>query len=378
MKVTQCISSIDKRSGGPSRSVPQLCNGLALEGVDTSLVYYIHCNPNDELLLPAVNNNGLKLSLQQDMFATKYAKAIAKISPDIIHLNTVWSLCSHRGCRWARKNNVPYVYSTHGTMEPFALQTKSLKKKIAMLLYQKNDLNQAVCLHATAMQEAENLRKLGYNNPIAVIPNGIDLSRFSYTSPKQPIKKRKLLFVSRIHRIKGIDMLIKAWNMLGDSFYNEWELDIVGNKQDEQYYNELVDMAQCGDVLFTGELWGQDLINKYNEADLYILPTHSENFGIVVAEALACGVPVITTTGAPWQVIEERKCGWWIEPTVDDIFTTLKVSLQKSEKELTEMGKRGRKLMEDEFSKESVARKTKEMYEWILGKADKPDFIFLK
>ncbi len=375
MKVTQCISDIEKRSGGPSRSVPQLCNGLVNEGIDTSLVYYNHGDPNSDMILPEVNKADLGLPRQQDKLGSEYVDAIAATNPDIVHFNTMWYVSSHKGCRWARKNNIPYVYSTRGCLEPYALGMKAYKKKVAMLLFQYKDLKKAVCLHATAMQEAENLRNLGYTNPIAVIPNGIDLSRFSCTTQKQEKKKRKLLFVSRIHRKKGIDMLIEAWNMLGDSFYNDWELDIVGNKQDVQYYDELVAMAQCGDVVFSGELWGQDLINKYNEADLYILPTHSENFGIVVAEALACGVPVITTTGAPWQVLEERKCGWWIEPTVEDIYATLKVSLQKSEEELSEMGKRGRKLMEDEYSKESVARKTREVYEWILGKAEKPDFI---
>ena len=375
MKVTQCITSIEKRSGGPSRSVPQLCNGLALEGVETSLVYYNHGDPNSEMILPSVIKIDLGFPRQQDKSGSKYVDGIAGTKPDIVHFNTMWYLSSAMGCRWARKNNIPYVYSTRGCLEPFAFGMKSYKKKVAMFLFQDKDLRKAACLHATATQEAENLRNLGYTNPIAVIPNGIDLSRFSVSSQKQEGKKRKLLFVSRIHRKKGIDMLIKAWNMLDDSFYNEWELDIVGNKQDKQYYNELVAMAQCGDVVFSGELWGQDLINKYNEADLYILPTHSENFGIVVAEALACGVPVITTTGAPWQVVEERKCGWWIEPTVEDIYNTLKISLMKSEEELSEMGKRGRKLMEDEYSKESVARMTREVYEWILGEREKPTFV---
>ena len=375
MKVTQCISAIEKRSGGPSRSVPELCNGLANEGIDTSLVYYNHGDPNNETLSTAVNIVDLGFPRQQDKSGLKYADSLAKTIPDIIHFNTMWYLSSAMGCRWARKNNIPYVYSTRGCLEPYAFGMKSYKKKVAMFLFQDKDLRKAACLHATAMQEAENLRNLGYTNPIAVIPNGIDLSRFSVSSQKQEGKKRKLLFVARIHRIKGIDMLIKAWNMLDDSFYNEWELDIVGNKQDEQYYKELVAMAQCGNVNFVGELSGQDLTDKYNEADLYILPTHSENFGIVVAEALACGVPVITTTGAPWQVVEERKCGWWIDPTVEDIYNTLKISLMKSEEELSEMGKRGRKLMEDEYSKESVARKTREVYEWILGEREKPTFV---
>ena len=375
MKVTQCITGMEKSEGGPSRSVPQLCNGLAIENVDISLLYYNFGDPNSEMLLESVKQYEVVCTRRNSLISSNYIAALSKSTPEVIHLNAMWHLSVHKVCRWARRNNVPYLISPRGCLEPYALGTKTFKKNIALKLYQRNDLKLATCIHATAKQEADNIRKLGFTNPIAIIPNGIDLSRFNCSTEKQRTKKRKLLFVSRIHRKKGIDMLIKAWNMLDDSFHNNWELEIVGNKQDVAYYKELEKLVKRGTVIFTGEIWGDNLVLKYKEADLFILPTHSENFGIVIAEALACGVPVITTTGTPWQVLKERNCGWWIEPTVDDIYNTLKVSLQKSEEELREMGKRGRQLMEDEYSKESVARKTREVYEWILGEKEKPTFV---
>ena len=107
------------------------------------------------------------------------------------------------------------------------------------------------------------------------------------------------------------------------------------------------------------------------------MPTYSENFGIVIAEALASYTPVITTKGTPWEGLEDNNCGWWIDIGVEPLKKVLVQVLNSDEEVLKQMGKNGRKLIESEYSIEVVAKNTLEMYNWVSGKIKKPDFIHL-
>jgi glycosyltransferase involved in cell wall biosynthesis len=113
----------------------------------------------------------------------------------------------------------------------------------------------------------------------------------------------------------------------------------------------------------------------YRESDLFVLPTHSENFGVVVAEALASGVPALTTTGAPWAVLEEEDCGWWVEPEVASLEAALADAVGRPDEERLAMGRRGRALVEARFSWASVATKMKAAYRWVLGDGPRPDVV---
>jgi glycosyltransferase involved in cell wall biosynthesis len=113
----------------------------------------------------------------------------------------------------------------------------------------------------------------------------------------------------------------------------------------------------------------------YRSADLFVLPSHSENFGLVVAEALASGVPVITTRGTPWEELVAHRCGWWVEKTTDSLAEALRDAMSRTDEERREMGERGRQLIEQKYTWSSVAAQMKSVYEWVLGKAPKPECI---
>ena len=121
---------------------------------------------------------------------------------------------------------------------------------------------------------------------------------------------------------------------------------------------------------------GNEKINSYRDASLFVLPTFSENFGIVVAEALASYTPVITTKGAPWQDLNTHKCGWWIDIGVNPLKEALVKATTAKNETLLSMGVNGRKLIEDKYSMESVSSKMLALYKWILKKGDKPKFIY--
>jgi glycosyltransferase involved in cell wall biosynthesis len=126
---------------------------------------------------------------------------------------------------------------------------------------------------------------------------------------------------------------------------------------------------------FEGPIEGEAKWTAFHEADLFILPTHSENFGIAVAEALSAGVPAITTHGAPWQLLEEEGCGWWVPVSVDGISTALRDATRRSQEDLTLMGARGQAIVTQRFAWDRIADDFVECYRWLLGRGEKPGCV---
>ncbi|GAG43150.1 unnamed protein product, partial [marine sediment metagenome] len=208
--------------------------------------------------------------------------------------------------------------STRGMLEPWAIRHKRWKKRLAWWLYQRRDLMRAACLHATAPSEAHNIRALGLGVPICMIPNGVDLPEIDpmagggrYEGPGHEGHK-VALFLGRIHPKKGLPMLIEAWARIRPP---NWVLWIAGPDESD-HQTELAQRVVAASlsqvVLFLGPLDDPKKRSALLNANLLILPTHSENFGMVIAESLAHGLPVLTTTGAPWSMLPERGCGWWV------------------------------------------------------------------
>ena len=128
-------------------------------------------------------------------------------------------------------------------------------------------------------------------------------------------------------------------------------------------------------VRFLGPLHGEEKDKALEGADLFVLPTHSENFGVAVAEAMAAGIPVITTRGAPWEVLEERDCGWWVDVSVDALAAALKDSTGSDAAKLGQMGRRGRQVARELFGWSSIAEEMERCYSWILGQGPEPTSI---
>jgi len=126
---------------------------------------------------------------------------------------------------------------------------------------------------------------------------------------------------------------------------------------------------------FTGSVSDQDKWQLYNSADLFVLPSHTENFGIVIAEALATGVPVITTKGTPWAELEAHDCGWWIDIGVDPLVRALTEAMNLPPEERYAMGRRGRQLVELNYSWDTIGKEMLAVYEWVLGGGGAPGCV---
>jgi glycosyltransferase involved in cell wall biosynthesis len=275
-------------------------------------------------------------------------------------------------------------------LTPWALRYRGWKKKLAWWLYQRRDLRSAKVLHATSPAEAESFRAVGLTQPVAVVPNGVETpgERWAGASVGGGSVKaaRTVLFLGRIHPIKGLMDLVKAWALIKQGKAESrnqkaeigWRVVIAGGDEGghlEEVKAETRKQKVEGDFQFVGPVDGPAKWDLYRSADLFVLPSKSENFGIVVAEALACGVPVITTRGTPWEELETHHCGWWVELGVEPLARALREAIAVSDVERREMGRRGRELVEERYTWPAAAQKMVAVYRWMLGEGERPECV---
>jgi len=366
MRVFLAGTSLAPDYGGPAFSVSRLAIALAQSGVEVGLWSPDQSAPKTPLL-PA-NSSVRRLSGT----ATQALEAFGKA--DVLHDNGIWLSHNHRLARLAETRNIPRVVSLRGMLEPWAMNHKKSKKTVAWWLFQRWDLKRARCHHATAVPEAQNLRRLGLGVPVRIISNGVDvpvdLAKVAEIRKRELNRhqQRRALFLGRIYPVKGLPMLIEAWARVQP---DNWVLKIAGPDEagHRAQVENLVFAAGLSDkISFTGPVCGEAKQSNFLEADLFVLPTHSESFGMAIAEALAHGLPVLTTKGAPWPMLPERGCGWWVEATVDDLAEGLRQATSQTLETFQKMGAKGREFVAAEFGWEHVARQFTAMYEAIMAK----------
>lgn len=370
MRVLHVITGISKKSGGPSRSSQGLVAALCGAGVDA----WIH---SFDGAAPWVK--GVRGFHQGESLDAAVLKGF-----DIVHIHGVWDPRLHNVAKMCRAAKVPYVIAPRGMLEPWSLKQKWLKKRIARWLYQDRDLKKAAALHATAESEAEQFRKLGFKNYSIVSPNGVNLPERELER-RVGVGERRALFVSRMHAKKGVLELVESWGRIK---LQGWVCELVYtlNGDEEKAYEVKVksrvqELGLSDQFVFTGALDDEKKWKAYGRADLFVLPTYSENFGIVVAEALWAGVPVITTKGTPWSDLVSHNCGWWIDlPSGDGLAkwdaldaalveaTTLHCTPTTSiSTSLLSMGANGHRLVEEKYTWKAVVGAMKHGYEQILN-----------
>lgn len=373
MKICIFTTTLDKKDGGPSRSVPILAKGLANCGVDTTLLtcysddMNIHLLENSSVALKTIESHIKEKELENIIVRGKY---------QLIHSQNLWNPLYHKVARIAQRHGIPYIMTPRGCLEPWCLKQKFLKKKIALLLYQKKDLQKASCILATSDMEANNIRGLGITSPMAIIPNGIDISEYVCRKDKSKVKKQ-ICFISRIHPKKGIEFLIKAWINLKD-IYPDWNIIIAGNG-DQSYIDNLQSFIKSQKldncIKIIPPVFGEEKYKLYTESSLFVLPTYSENFGMVVAEAMSCGVPVITTNGTPWQVLNSEDLGWCIDLEKGNLEHSLREAIETGTDSLFEKGQKSSKYIRENYHYLSVGEKMKAVYDWVINKSSKPPYI---
>lgn len=344
-----------------------------------------------ESLKPEIINHAairaLETYFHPDLGIIKHSENIFKAFDkfDVIHQHGIWLLISGLTHRAKKELNRKIVIQPHGYLEPYSLRRSKLKKLIQYRLFEKKNLENCDCLLACSDQELNNLRYFFPGKDIALIPNGLQKSFFEATSStdyfmkKKYGKRKNLLFLSRVHPTKGLERLLEIFSSIQETTGNDWNLIIAGIG-DESYINTLKAKVRHlkleEKVFFEGPVFGSDKGDMLASADLFVLPTFSENFGVVIAEALAKGVPALTTHSAPWESLEEYKCGFWVPDSTEGIKNGLIKAMRLSEQELKEMGEKGKKLVSEKFIWDDIVLQTIELYKWLLHGGEAPSFVY--
>lgn len=384
LSVVQTVASLDSVHGGVSRVVPELADALCERGCHVSIVAVNDTARSSTPVLPgrAIFRGAPALSvanhrLWSPKFTDQIAKSFVPRMPRILHDNGLWGYTNYMAARFAVRQRIPLIISPHGMLEPWALQAKRIRKRMALAVFQRNVLNSAAMLMVTAPSEFESVRRAGLRQPVAIVPLGVSMP----TTPARHApnaRMRRILFLSRVHPKKGLLALIEAWHRVRRP---GWQIVIAGPDEDGHLaqVRKLIERLGLAEQFeFHDEVAGDAKRELYESADAFALPTYSENFGIVVAEAMSYGLPVLTTRGTPWSVLESINAGWWVEPGVDGLAEGLRRLLATTAGQRAVMGRAGRAYVAENLGWPLAGKMTYEAYAWVLQLCpDKPAHVRL-
>jgi glycosyltransferase involved in cell wall biosynthesis len=371
--------------GGTTTSLAALCEGLAHQGAQVT-VLTTNADRQGRLqvrLAEPVEVNGVEVwyfPVRWDRFGTFHApEQMSALDShlancDLLHAFTLWTVDASSILKACREKNKPYVITVNGQLYPWALRQKRLKKRLFLLAFGQRYLKQAAGVHCTEPAEAEALRQL---TPLAhpfVVPNGVDLERFTPSIRRYrfrnefgiPEQAYVLLFLGRLNRIKRPDIAVQvAANLANPLVYL-----IVAGPDEQGLSQELRDQAAAAGigsrVHFTGLLPSSDVQQLLSETDLLIMPTEvHENFGMAALEALAVGVPVLVSEGIPVGRWADQAGAGKIVPCDPLAFSTAAAEMLTDPERLAEMGRRGQELAR-RFDRDLVAGQMIIQYRAIL------------
>lgn len=369
--------SLDIHIGGPALSTYLTIKGLRDLSVDAQIVMY-ELSSDGKLV-----GNDIPYFFAPRPWDNTFAYSPALKSVirscgnfDIYHAQGIWQYSTYAIIDIAKKRHKPYLITPHGMLYPQDIRkSNEFFKILSLKLRLLNDFNNSACIQVTCKEEMEHCRKLGITSPIAIVTNPQEIKEYK---EKKKDNIFRLGYIGRLHPRKNVEGLIYAFATLGEKA-NAAELLIIGGgeTQYEDFLHSEVRRLNLKNVRFTGFLSGKEKDEAIASLSVLAMPSEYENHGIVVMEALIRGVPCIATTGSPWEELNINKCGWWIPFTQEDITAAVGKALSTPQKELELMGERGKKLIQINYSVESVATKMKQLYEWVLQEKNKSDFIYL-
>lgn len=315
---------------------------------------------------------------QKISFSSALERAISEGSryrPSILHLHNLWNAVAFSVYRVARREGVPLVISPRGSLYSWSLQQGRWRKKIAWQVFMRDAMESAAVIHVTEPHEGHAVRALGVRTPLAMVPNGVELPDkhlLDFWLAQRAARgdgPRRFLFLSRVHKKKGVDLLLSAWKE-SLACKKGGQLVIAGPCASQEYSRYLQQMVISMDlnhsVEFIGMVRGAERERLFSEADIFVLPSHSENFGVAIAEALARGLPVITTTGTPWRVIASASAGWWIGLSVRELAEALDQAALLPSTSLLAMGSQASKIAR-QFGWHIQSAKMAQVYTWLAG-----------
>jgi glycosyltransferase involved in cell wall biosynthesis len=294
---------------------------------------------------------------------------------DIAHIHALFSPVSTSAAAIARSQKLPYLLRPLGTLDPADLQKKRVLKQIYGSLLEKPNLAGAGGLHFTSAQEQKISWRYGTQTRDFVIPLGVDIPKIPSSGSSRerlgiPANIPLILFMSRLDPKKGLDLLLPALSWLRTQGKEFHFVLAGGNPQNPDYVAEIAQQIQdcvlkdCTTI--TGFVRGEEKYGLLQDADLFVLPSYYENFGIAVAEALSMGLPVVISDQVHiWPEVVNYGAGWVTPCRLEDLTAQLDTALASAE-ERQQRGERGRKLAREQYSWPAIAEQVVAAYGQIL------------
>lgn len=387
MRVLHVISGLRKDGGGTSEFVPQLCKALMDAGESVRIVTgRTSCADLADSAINAIKHGvDIRLCSRYNIPGLSFLRVTREFHKeledavrwaDVVHVHGHWQDPAWHAMRLSIKYRKPYLVQSHGFLNSERLKISKWKKRIISAVLEKRFLNQSAASIATSESERDNLVKFGVNVPIHIVPIGIDTADIDAADVNWSLleniglnpQKKTLLFLSRISPIKGLDMLANVWSKVHCKF-KDWQLLIAGS-DDRGYAATVKEMfrtkSEGNSVVFSGPIYGRNKVKLLRSVNAFVLPTRNENWGIAVQEALAAGLPVICTKGAPWSCLEGGdswgRCGWWVDASEDGILYGISKCFSCTDEERQSIGREGREYIKRSHTWQSVAEKQIMLY----------------
>jgi glycosyltransferase involved in cell wall biosynthesis len=291
----------------------------------------------------------------------------------IVHAHGLWRSQTRVGAQMSGQANTRLVVSAHGMLDEWALRNKRWKKVVYGFVERAN-LRRTACLHALTEAEVLDYRRFGIRNPVAIIPNGVEVPESLDPEPflgghPECRNRQLLLYLGRIHYKKGVDLLARTWARVAPQFPDA-RLVYAGPDSENTLSSlkALIDeLGVAGRVTFTGMLEGPAKWSALAAAHTFVLPSYSEGFSVATLEALAAARPVIVTDACRFPEIAERQCGWVVRPASGALEAALVECLNASQTRLEIIGENGRELVRTRYEWSTIGRQMSDVYDWILG-----------
>lgn len=366
MRIAHIVPSIAPQHGGPSVSVPALAASLDQLGHDVSLLSTGEPDPGRERagrMVTRIFPRGWPPRLCPSAGLRAY---LQKLDVDILHSHGLWLRTLHYAHHRAARSGARHVIAPRGMMAPWAWEHHRWKKTLANRLIHPGALAAAHGWHATSEAEADDIRAHGFSQPICVAPNGVSTptpqkiaAATAYWRGLCPeaFQRPTALFYSRLHPKKRVIELIDLWLTTAPS---DWLLLVVGIPETytvDQLEDYVHRSSGAGRIRIFD---GTDVPPPYVAASLFLFPSHSENFGLVVAEALAHGLPALVTDTTPWRTLQGSGFGWCV--SWDEFAPALKASLSTPLELLQQQGTAARAWVLQKYSWEKSAQLLADFY----------------
>jgi len=387
----QVIAGLGREDGGPPEACLRLCRELAKLGHDVS-IYTSDADVQTSSKVArkyyqedqGVEIRRFPLQFLCAGYAISFPMAVALkkaiCNYDVVHINSLYKFPSTIAARYCRLYGVPYLVRPHGTLDPYILRRHRLLKSVYEQLFEWRNLERAAAVHFTTSEEMELVRPLCLAIRGVVVPLGVDLAEYGTARPlhwrfrdnwPESQGRRLILFLGRVNFKKGLDLLVRAFAQIVQT-RRDLHLIIAGPDNEgygRQVRKWLTNEGILDKTTFTGMLVGENKLDAFHAAEMFVLPSYTENFGLAVVEAMASGLPVIVSERVNLaRDIAEACAGLVIDCNATALSDAI-LKLLDDPVAAARMGEKGRRLVEQRFTWDRIARQMLDVYHDIIVQA---------